>query len=231
MVELVDQPFNCVHCKKSFMREQTLVSHMCEGKRRAMQRDEKRVQAGLMAFNRFYEITQNQKKPKSYDDFCKSSFYNAFVKFGSFLNNINPLYPEKFIDYVIKSGIKIDHWCRDSVYETYLHNMLKVEPMESAMQRSLTTMMDWADISQAQFNHYFNYVSHNRAVQDICNGRISPWAILVSKSGTSMVEKFNDEQLELISPAFDLQFWMKKFKESPKDVELATEISKEAGIE
>jgi hypothetical protein len=213
------------------MKENTLIAHMCENKRRAMQKDEKRVQTGLLAYNRFYQITQNARKVKTYEDFCKSSYYNAFVKFGSFINNINPLYPEKFVEHVIKSGVKLDHWCKDELYENYLYSMLKTEPVESAVQRSLQTMMEWGDLSQAQFNHYFNYVNHNRAVHDIRNGSISPWVILNSKSGKKMVETFNDEHLELIAPAFDVPFWISHFKKNPADVELVKEICKEAGIE
>lgn len=231
MIDLVDQPYKCVHCDKSFMKEKTLVAHMCENKRRALQKDEKRVVAGMFAYNRFYQLTQNAKKNKTYEEFCKSSYYNAFVKFGSFVTNVNPLYPDKFIDYVIKSGVKLDHWCRDELYEKYLYDMLKVEPVESAVQRSLQTMMEWGDTSQAQFNHYFNYVNHNRAVNDIRNGKMSPWLLLNCKTGKEMVSKFNDDHLDLIAPAFDLPFWTKHFKQKPADVALVKEICKEAGIE
>jgi hypothetical protein len=212
------------------MKEKTLVAHMCEPKRRALQKDEKRVQAGYMAYVRFYQLTQNDKKGKTYEHFCNSAYYNAFVKFGSFINNVNPLYPDKFIDHVIKSGVKLDHWCRDELYETYLYEMIKVEPVESAVQRSLTTMMDWADSSQAQFNHYFNYVNLNRAVHDIRDGKISPWVILNCASGKKMVGTMNDEQLDMIAPAFDVQFWLKKFKQYPADTVLVKEILKEADV-
>ena len=94
------------------MQEKTLVAHMCEKKRRILQKNEKRVQAGFMAFNRFWTLAQGGKT-KSYEDFCNTSYYNAFVKFGSFLNNTNALYPDKFVDYVIKSGTKLDKWDSD----------------------------------------------------------------------------------------------------------------------
>ena len=231
MIALADQPFNCVHCSKSFMKEKTLYAHMCENKRRAMQKDEKRVQAGFMAFNKFFRMTQAAKKDKTYEDFCKSPYYNAFVKFGSFINNVLPLYPEKFMDYVIKSGVKLDHWCRDELYDSYLFDMLKAEPVESAVQRSIQTMMEWGDISQAEFNHYFNYVNLNRAVHDIRNGKISPWLLLNCRGGKELLNKFNNDQLDMIAPAFDLPFWLKKFKSVPADVALVKEICKEAGIE
>ena len=212
------------------MQEKTLVAHMCERKRRALQKDEKRVQAGFMAFNRFWQLTQNAKKNKSYNDFADSSYYNAFVKFGSFINNVNPLYPTKFIDFVIKSGVKLDHWCRDELYDQYLFETLKVEPVESAVQRTLQTMMEWGDEHNIEFVQYFSQVSLNKAVYDILNGRISSWVILNSASGKDMVSKMNDEQLAMISPAFDIKLWLKKFKESPADVLLVNEILKEAGI-
>jgi hypothetical protein len=212
------------------MKDKTLVAHMCERKRRALQKDEKRVQAGFMAFNRFWQLTQNAKQPKTYDNFADSSYYNAFVKFGSFINNVNPLYPDKFVDYVIKSGVKLDHWCRDELYEQYLFDMLKLEPVESAVQRSLQTMMEWADSHNANYAHYFNYVSLNKAVHDILNGKISFWIILNSNTGKTMISNMSDEQLAMIAPVFDVPFWMKKFKQSPADVALVKEICDEVGI-
>jgi len=230
MIKLVDQPYTCIHCDKSFMQEKTLVAHMCERKRRALQKDEKRVQAGFMAFNRFWQLTQNAKVAKSYDNFADSSYYNAFVKFGSFINNVNPLYPDKFIDFVIKSGVKLDHWCRDELYEKYLYETIKVEPVESAVQRSLQTMMEWADEHNAEFAHYFNYVSLNKAVHDIKNGHVSPWIVLNSSTGQSMIKNMSDDQLDMIAPAFDVPYWLKRFKEVPSDVALVKEICREVGI-
>lgn len=227
---LLDQPYNCVHCGKSFMKDKTLVAHMCERKRRALQKDEKRVQAGYMAFNRFWQLTQNAKKLKTYDDFADSSYYNAFVKFGSFVNNVKPLYPDKFIDYVIKSGTKLDHWCRDALYEKYLYETLKTEPVESAVQRTLQTMMEWGDEQNAEFAHYFAYASLNRAVRDIKNGQISCWVLLNTVSGKDMLSKMSDDQLNMIAPAFDLPYWIKRFKELPADVALVKEICNEVGI-
>jgi uncharacterized protein YlaI len=231
MIDLVDQPFNCVHCSKSFMKEKTLIAHMCEQKRRVLQKDEKRVQTGFFAYNRFYQLTQAAKKQKPYSDFCKSAYYNAFVKFGSFINNVNPLYPERFIDYVIKSGVKLDHWCRDELYDKYLSELVKIEPVESAVQRSLQYMMEWGDENNANFAHYFNYVSVNRAVHNIRDGKISPWMVMNSVGGVELLKQFSDEQLELVNQTLDIPFWAKKIRDNPADVALVKEVCKEAGIE
>jgi len=231
VIDLVAQPFKCVHCNKSFMQEKTLVAHMCEQKRRVLQKDEKRVQMGFFAYNRFYQLTQNAKKQKSYSEFCKSAYYNAFVKFGSFINNVEPLYPERFIDFVIKSGVKLDHWCRDELYDKYLTDLVKIEPVESAIQRSLQYMMEWANENNSDFTHYFRYVNVNRAVHHIREGKVSPWMVMNCVSGVELLKKFNDEQLELVNQTLDIAFWTKKIRENPADVALVKEVCKEADIE
>jgi hypothetical protein len=40
----------------------------------------------------------------------------------------------------------------------------------------------------------------------------------------------NDEQLEIVGPVIDPQFWMRKFKSLPADTELVKEVIKEAKI-
>ena len=67
---------------------------MCEPKRRYLQKDEKWVVNAFMVFQRFYQIHQNNSKAKTYEEFVKSAYYNAFVKFGRYIMHVNPLYPE-----------------------------------------------------------------------------------------------------------------------------------------
>ena len=228
---LVTQPYTCGHCGKGFMQEKTLFVHVCEQKRRALAKTEKHVVLGFDTFQRFYKTVQtNIKQNKTYEEFCKSPYYNAFVKFGSFVSNVNPLYPERFIDYVVSSGVKLDHWCRDELYEQYVFDLIKREPVEVALERSISHMLSWANDNNAQWNHYFHYVSLSRACYDIKDGKVSPWLILNSASGKAMLQKFNDEQLTHIQNIIDPPFWVSKFKKLPADVELVKQVVKESNI-
>ena len=221
----------CTYCSKEFTRERTLQVHMCEPKRRYLQKGEKCVQNGYMEFQRYYQIHQNNMKEKTYDDFCKSSYYNAFVKFGRFMMHINPLYPEKYIDYVILSKIKLDHWSRDDLYESYLIDTLKVEPVEAALRRSIATMMDWAEEQHAQWSDYFRLVNTNRAVQHIQQGKISPWLLLGCNAGKKMLKSFTDEQLQMTARFINPEYWNAKFKSYPADLLFVEETAKEAKVE
>jgi hypothetical protein len=222
--------YKCEYCKKLFAKEKTLGVHVCEQKRRHLSKTEKHVQAGLLTFQRFYDFTNKGKTPKTFDDFADSPYYTAFVKFGSFLVNTAPIYPEMFIDFVIRSGVKLDHWCRDELYDQYVSELIKKEPADGAIQRTIKTMMDWADANSAPWEHYFQYVNLNRATHDIKEGLISPWVLLNTKSGKELLKRMNDEQLEIVGPVIDPQFWIRRFKALPADIELVKDIIKEAKI-
>jgi hypothetical protein len=223
--------YKCPYCGKEFAKQRTLQVHLCEPKRRHLQQHEKWVQNALLVFQRWETIHYNHNKQKTYSDFCKSPYYNGFVKFGRYMMHINPLYPEKYIDYVIKSRVKLDHWARDELYETYLIETLKIEPVESALQRSIATMMDWAEEQHAQWSDYFRLVNTNRAVQHIQQGKISPWLVLGCNAGKKMLQSFNDEQLQMIEKFINPSFWPSKLKSYPADLLFVQETAKEAKIE
>jgi len=221
---------NCDHCKAKFTKEKTLFVHMCEQKRRHLAKNEKHVQLGYQTYDKFYRLAQKNDKIKTYEEFSQSPYYNAFVKFGSFMSNVNPLYPEKYIDYVVSSGVKIDHWCRESLYEEYVLDLIKNEPVEVALQRSIMHMNDWANTHDSVWNHYFLYVSSNRVTFDIKDGKISPWLILNSEHGKKLLTTLNDEQLVSVGTSINPEFWLKKFKSLPEDVEFARQIIKESNL-
>lgn len=227
---LTSKPYSCNYCGSKFSRESTLIAHSCEQKRRALQKNEKHVMLGYQAFVKFYQKSLKYQGTKTYEEFCKSPYYNAFVKFGSYLNNVKPLYMEKYIEHIVTSGIKLDHWCRDSHYEKYVIELIKKEPVETALERSIETMIKWAEDNQSVWNHYFKYASINRIVWDIRDGKISPWLLLNCKSGKKALSLMNDEQLNILINVLDPEYWAVKFKRSPSDIKLIKEVSEKSSL-
>lgn len=225
-----EKPYVCQYCGNGYTKESTLAVHMCEQKRRALAKNEKHVQMGYFAYVRFFQLSQKAKHVKTYEEFAKSPYYNAFIKFGSFLSNVDPLYLDRYIDYVVTSGIKLDHWCREELYYDYVLDLIKKEPAEVALQRSISTMMAWAEKNNSQWNHYFKYVSLNRAVYDIKDGKISPWIVMNAPTGREMLGKLNDEQMGIIFQVMDPEFWARRFKMYPADIELVKEVIKEGSL-
>jgi hypothetical protein len=223
----------CKYCNKKFRKESTLAAHQCEPKRRWQQEKEMGVQFGLQAYLRFFEVTQGSAKLKSYADFVTSPYYLAFVAFGRHIQAIRAVNPRAFIDWVIKQNKKLDHWTHEAVYVEYLHQYLKREATQDALERALIEMQEYVDehpeITQG-LKGYFQSGNSNRICHHIANGRISPWIVYNCDSGIAFLDSLTEEQIAIIIDWIDPDYWQRKFKDYVADTEWVKMILKEARL-
>tara|TARA_B100001057_G_scaffold131867_1_gene131119 strand:+ start:4580 stop:5317 length:738 start_codon:yes stop_codon:yes gene_type:complete len=227
-----EKPFVCKYCNRGFSKEKTLASHVCEQKRRWQQEKDKHVQVGMQAYVRFFEKTQGNTRAsnKTYGDFANSPYYNAFVKFGKHVMDIRAINTAKFIDWVIDNNIKLDQWTYDVHYEKYIDTHLRVESWQDAVSRSLKTMENWADEHEVQLNTYFFAGKLTKICHDVVHGRVSSWVIFNCESGVNFLSKVNEEQLALIYPYIDPDFWQKNFIKYHNETEIVKSALKDAGL-
>lgn len=225
--------FVCRYCKKSFVKENTLSAHVCESKRRHQQEKEIGVQLGLKAYLRFYEISQGSAKSKTYTDFASSPYYTAFVKFGRHLVGVRCVNTVSFIDWLLKNNKKIDYWCKESFYIEWMHEYLKKEAVQDALERALKEMQDYSDANPelvGNFNEYFRYGNSNRICYHISSGRISPWVVYNCNSGVDFLSKLSEDQIKIVMPWIDPDYWQRKFKDYVSDSEWVKDILLKAGL-
>lgn len=226
----MEQPHICKFCGTKFHRETTLATHMCVKKRRHMDINSSGSRFGFRAFQRFYTLTMNAKKLKTIDEFINSPYYIDFAKFGSHLDNLRPIYIEKYIDFVIMNGVALKDWTKDYVYYLYVEDLVKKEPASSALERSITEILEWSEKNNTSFNDFFREVTANEAAHLIQTGRISPWVLYLSKTGNHLMSKFNDDHGKMIGRIIDPKDWMKKFKKDPDDVDYVESMLEQAGL-
>ena len=231
-VEL-NNTYKCRYCEKSFRRESTLAAHLCEPKRRWQQEKETGVQLGLQAYLRFYEVTQGSAKLKSYADFVSSPYYNAFVKFGRYCQSIRCINFVNFLDWLLRNNKKIDYWCKDSMYEEWLPEYLKKEAVQDALERAITEMLNYAEDHPELKNgyaDYFRYGNANRICHHIVTGRISPWIVYNCKSGVAFLDGITEEQVVILLPWIDPDYWQRKFSDYLGDTEWVKDTLEKAGL-
>ena len=225
--------YKCRYCEKEFRKESSLAVHLCEPKRRWQQEKETGVQLGLRAYLRFYEITQGSARMKSYEDFVASPYYNAFVKWGRHMVGIRGINPPAFLEWLLKNNKKIDQWCRDEFYVTYLHEYLRREAVQDALERALKEMQDYADEHEelkGGFRDYFRYANANRICHHISTGRISPWIVYNCGSGHEFLESLEGQQLAIVMPWVDPDYWQRKLKDYTAASEWVKDILIKAGL-
>jgi hypothetical protein len=221
--------FQCRYCEKSFQRESSLAVHLCEPKRRYQERDEVGATLGLQAYLRFYEITQGSARLKTFDDFARSPYYRAFIKFGRHCVAIRAVNTPRFIDWLIRQNRKIDHWCRDSVYGEYLAQYLRDEQPTDALTRALEHSLSWAEETGSPDRDYLRYANTNAVCYAVTTGRVSAWVLYNCDSGTEFLSNLDEEQLAMTWPYIDADFWQKKFRDYPADTEYIRDMLTRAG--
>lgn len=220
----------CKYCNKEFRLEKTLAVHQCEKKRRALQENEVGVRLGMQAYLKFFEMTQGSSKTKSYSDFVESPYYSSFVKYGQYLVQIRAINIPLFTAWLLKNSKKLDHWVFEKNYDEYLHEYLRKEHPNDALERSFSEMQRWADENGKQFNNIFREAAPNKVCNMIVNGRISPWILYNCDSGVEFLTNLNEEQVTIIFRFIDPEFWQRKFKDFVADTEFIKSVLMEARV-
>lgn len=219
----------CQYCEKSFQRESSLAVHVCEQKKRYQSKDDPGVRLGMQAYLRFYEMTQGSARLKTFDDFARSPYYRAFVKFGRYCVAIRAVNPARFIEWVVEKNKKIDHWCRDSIYTEYLTEYVRKESATDALARAIEYSISWAETHDHPAQDVLRYGNDNVITYAISTGRISPWVLYNCESGQKFLDALAEEQITIVWPWIDPEFWQRKFRDYPADQEYAREMLKKAG--
>ena len=220
----------CKWCDKSFRTERTLAAHMCPRKRRWADRDMTHVRLAYRTFQMFYDLNTNSSKPKSMEDFIRSQYYEGFTKFGRSCIRNEYMDPEKFAEWLIREGKKLQDWNKDQMYNDYLLEFVKKEPGMRALERTITYFATWAEENDTDFNQYFRTVSTPRAVHDIRSARVSPWVLHLSESGVELLGRMTNEQVVMVKPLIDTEFWVRVFMKSKEETDEVEAMCIQAGL-
>lgn len=222
----------CQFCKKTFKHSSKFLNHMCEKKSRHLNKDDRSVYFGFMAYKHFIikSCSVLKRKDPSYEDFCKSDMYKSFVEFGKYILSINAINPMGFVDFLIKTQSPMRIWTLPNTYELYVRELNKTETPDVALERNFLLMQQWAIENNEDWKEFFRKVSPSKAVLWIKSGRISPWLLFSSSSSGQMLSRLNSEQTEIINELIDVKFWELKIAKHKDEVLHIQKILNEAGI-
>jgi hypothetical protein len=208
----VTSKHSCEFCKKEFARERTLLSHLCEKKQRWLSKDHPSNRIGFQCWVRFYEKhSMSKTKNRTFEEFISSPYYIAFAKFGTYCVDAKVINIPRYVDWLLTNQIKLDVWNKDTNYNKYLCEYLRVEDAFDAIYRSVEYCTTLAELSEIQPNDVLRYSNPNRVCHGICSGKISPWMLYCSDSGIRFLETLNPGQVTMITDYINPEQWALKF--------------------
>lgn len=229
--EAAPPALECQFCKRTFVREDLFVVHMCAQKQRWLDRDIPHVRLAFSCYQRFYTLSYGTKRggQRTYEEFARSPYYMAFVKFARYIRSINAVSWEAFLDYLIRGSVKIDRWDSPVVYEAYIRDLNRRESPDAAVERNILLMQQWAIDNGEPWEDFFRKVATPLATLWIRTGRISPWVLYTAPSAPELLGRMSEEQLALIESYVDPKFWQAKLASHADDVKQIRTILEEAG--
>lgn len=221
--------YSCEFCNRSFLRESTILKHVCEPKRRYLEKDRPGNRIGFQSWLQFYAKNSPNKKKRDYFEFIKSPYYTAFVKFGNYCVEVKALNVSRMVDWLLKNQIRLDQWNTDSVYTRFLIEYLREEDPLDAVARSIETTIDLAEQEGVMAKDVLRYGNKYKICHSIVTGKISPWMLFQSQSGIEFMEKLDATQVKMVIDYIDPEKWALKFHRQKESVSEVKELLRVGG--
>ena len=221
---------SCEFCNRTFIKERTLLSHICETKHRWLDKDKQGNRLGFLSFLQFYQKHTINKKQKSYEDFIRSPYYTAFVKFGNYCVGVNCINVSRYTDWLLTENIKLDTWCKDINYTQFLIYYVRNEDAWDAVTRTIEYCMELAGDESIQYQDCFRYANPNKICHAITTGKVSPWTLYQSESGVKFLDNLDNTQVKMVIDYINPELWAIKFKKESDEVSKIKKLMQDAGF-
>lgn len=229
LCETTETKLQCEYCAREFRKASSLAVHVCEQKKRRAAQDEPAVRLAFQGFLAFYRQAHGSSRLKTVEDFMVSPYYRAFVKWGHYCVNTRAVDPEAFLNWLLAKNHRIDHWAQDSKYEQFLLAHVRQEPADRALARALESAIDWSERTEHPDRDYLRYGNANAICHAITTGRVTGWVLYNCASGQDFLANLGPEQIEIVWPWIESDFWERHLDRFPADRAWVAELLKEQG--
>lgn len=221
--------YSCAYCKRVFIRESTINSHLCEQKRRWLDKDRPGNRIAFQSYVRFYRFNTSSKN-KTQDDFITSTYYLAFVKFGNYCASVGVINVDRYVDWLLHNKIRIDDWDSDDAYKRFLLEYLRAENPLDAVARSIETLVELSSGGSGSAGDYLRWGNRNRVCHHITTGRISPWLLYQCSTGREFLDALNGDEMGIVFEYINPQQWAVLFHRETASVAEIKELLQRGGF-
>jgi hypothetical protein len=106
---------------------------------------------------------------------------------------------------------------------------MRRENVTDALTRAIEYSLTWSEKTGHPAQDIMRYGNDNAVTYAISTGRISAWIVYNCESGQKFLDEMNQDQIKIVWPWIDPEFWQKKFQDYPADHEYVKDMLMKAG--
>lgn len=223
----LERKYKCTFCDKNFTRKTWFDKHVCEKKKRFLQRNNIDVIKALRMFNHWQKRAGLLRKgrEKTMEEFCKSPFYGTFLRLSEFTRTQSVITPSSYIDWLVERDIPESRWCNPADLDQY-HSFIKrrEDPLEQA-EKTCKNILMWCEERGLETDEFFSKIRPGQAINMVRENRLSPWVLLsYEPSVKNLLEPMKDEALHTLSEHINLRYWIDKVENETENAAKVREI-------
>lgn len=232
--KIKEPTYKCRFCDKVYKKEETIITHKCIKRDRYNERDSRHMREAFRLYLQFMQVQKlsMKKDVEPLMHFIKSSYFNDFYNFATYILNNDILNKEQFITNIFTSGKPVYEWCTHKTLEEWVLKCVRDEHPRRGVERSIPALLEWSEQTGHDWNKFFDYASVECAILWLECGKISPWLIYIAppESGNKLLNRFSDSELEYALKFIDPTYFQIKQIKYSKDCNEIRILLKEAGL-
>jgi len=217
--------YRCTFCDKDFTRKSWYERHMCEKKRRFIDKNDIVTIRAHRLFNHWQkrEGLLRRGKEKSMEDFLKSPYYKLFIKLTEFTERVYVVSHFKYLDWLIDKKIPEKNWFDEHGMQEYQDWIRYSEDPEDQAKVSCTNIRNWCEDRGMPVDDFFKNITPGQALNMVRANELSPWVLFGYKPAVeTLVVRMQGELLYTLDDHININYWLDKVDQDKGSVNRVT---------
>ncbi len=217
--------YRCTFCDKDFTRKSWYERHMCEKKRRFLDKNNIVIIRAHRLFNHWQKRLKLQRrgKEKTMEEYIKSPYYKLFVRLTEFTDRVYVVSHFKYLDWLIDRRIPEVNWFDDSGMQEYQDYIRLSENPESQAKDTCAHIRSWCEDHDIAVHDFFTSITPGQALNMIRSNELCPWVLFGYKpSMDSLMSRIEGEVLYTLDDHINVHYWLNKIDQDSGSVNRVT---------
>lgn len=209
------------------MQEAAFIDHVCEPMIRAQKMRTTEGVAAWIAYSTW--LKQMGKKVPPQSSFLSSRFFQSFMKFAGFVQQVKTINVEQYIHHMVKHGIQPVIWTSEPIYSEWVRSNITERSPIKQVQSSSLFLLKQAEEKGVDVGDLFYHITAPEVGDWVQTGRVTPWLLLVSTKFKLWFGELDADDRDQLARIINPAEWHERLKGNPNTIVKIKEIAKEIG--